>query len=120
MALAGALTVSSNLIGGFSNKTIRPLISGLLGEPYNQARCCYDLRRLKHKGLIRKVQHTNNYVLTADGQRFAIFYTKVGNRVLAELIPDRDAAKPPSLHRLSITAPDPLLTPALETTTFWW
>ena len=55
MALAGALAVSSNLIGGFSNKTIRPLIGGLLGEPYNQARCCYDLRRLKLKGLIRKV-----------------------------------------------------------------
>src|SRR6476646_7827 len=82
MALAGALAVSSNLVGGFSNKTIRPLIAGLLGEPYNQARCCYDLRRLKLKGLIRKVAHTNTYILTADGQRFAIFYTKVGNRVL--------------------------------------
>jgi hypothetical protein len=78
MALAGALAVSSNLVGGFSNRTIRPLIGGLLGEPYNQARCCYDLRRLKLKGLIRKVAHTNIYVLTADGQRFAIFYTKVG------------------------------------------
>jgi hypothetical protein len=86
MALAGALAVSSNLIAGFSNKTIRPLIAGLLGEPYNQARCCYDLRRLKLKGLIRKVAHTNTYVLTADGQRFAIFYTKVGNRVLRPLL----------------------------------
>jgi len=86
MALAGALAVSSNLVGGFSNKTIRPLIGGLLGEPYNQARCCYDLRRLKLKGLIRKVQHTNTYALTPDGQRFAIFYTKVGNRVLRPLM----------------------------------
>ena len=74
--------MSSNLISGFSNKTIRRLIGGLLGEPSNQARCCYDLRRLKLKGLIRKVAHTSTYVLTADGQRFAIFYTKVGNRVL--------------------------------------
>ena len=86
MALVGALAVGSNLIGGFSNKTIRPLIGGLLGEPYNQARCCYDLRRLKLKGLIRKVEHSNTYVLTADGQRFAIFYTKVGNRVLRPLL----------------------------------
>ena len=74
MALAGALAVSSILIGG------------LLGEPYNQARCCYDLRRLKLKGLIRKVEHTNTYVLTPDGQRFAIFYTKIGNRVLRPLM----------------------------------
>jgi len=49
--------MSSNLISGFSNKTIRRLIGGLLGEPFNQARCCYDLRRLKLKGLIRKVAH---------------------------------------------------------------
>ena len=40
MALAGALAVSSNLIGGFSNKTFRSLIGGLLGEPDNQAECC--------------------------------------------------------------------------------
>ena len=86
MALAGALAVSSNLVGGFSNKTIRPLVGGLLGEPYDQVRCCYDLRRLKLKGLIRKVPHTNTYVLTPDGQRFAIFYTKVGNRVLRPLL----------------------------------
>jgi tRNA (Thr-GGU) A37 N-methylase len=86
MALAGALAVSSNLVGGFSNKTIRPLVGGLLGEPYDQVRCCYDLRCLKLKGLIRKVPHTNTYVLTPDGQRFAIFYTKVGNRVLRPLL----------------------------------
>ncbi len=52
MALAGALAMSINLIGGFSNKTLRPLVAALLGEPYSQARCCYDLRRLKLKGLI--------------------------------------------------------------------
>ena len=86
MALAGALAVSGNLIGGFSNRTMRPLVGALLGEPYNQARCCYDLRRLRLKGLIMRVEHTNTYVLTADGQRFAIFYTKVGNRVLRPLL----------------------------------
>ncbi len=86
MALAGALAVTTNLIGGFSNKTIRPLVTGLLGEPYGQSRCCYDLRRLRLKGLIRRVEHSNTYVLTPDGQRFAIFYTKIGNRVLRPLM----------------------------------
>jgi len=106
MALAGALAVSSNLIGGFSNKTIRPLICGLLGEPYNQARCCYDLRRLKLKGLIRKVAHTNTYVLTADGQRFAIFYTKVGNRVLRPLLIPAPLAVRQSLRTLDRAVAD--------------
>ena len=86
MALAGALAVSANLIGGFSNKTLRPLVAGLLGQPYTQARCCYDLRRLRLKGIIQRIEHSNTYVLTADGQRFAIFYSKLHNRLLRPLL----------------------------------
>jgi len=86
MALAGALAVTSNLIGGFSNKTLRPLVGALLGEPYSQARCCYDLRRLRMKGLIVRLPRSNTYVLTEDGQRFAIFYTKVHNRLLRPML----------------------------------
>jgi hypothetical protein len=85
-ALAGALAVTAHLIGGFSNKTLRPLVAGLLGEPYSQASCCYDLRRLRLKGLIVRMPHSNTYVLTDDGQRFAIFYTKVHNRLLRPLL----------------------------------
>jgi hypothetical protein len=86
MALAGALAVTSNLIGGFSNRTLRPLVSALLGQDYDQARCCYDLRRLRLKGLIERLPHSNTYVLTDDGQRFAIFYTKVHNRLLRPML----------------------------------
>ena len=59
-ALAGALAITAHLIGGFTNRSLRPLVAGLLGEPYSQARCCYDLRRLRLKGLIvrlRAFQH---------------------------------------------------------------
>ena len=86
MALAGALAMTVNLVGGFSNKTLRPLVGALLGDEYSQARCCYDLRRLRLKGLIVRVEHSNTYVLTEDGQRFAIFYTKVHNRLLRPLL----------------------------------
>jgi hypothetical protein len=85
-ALAGAGAITARLIGGFSNKTLRPLVSGLLGEDYSQARCCYDLRRLRLKGLIVRLEHSNTYVLTEDGQRFAVFYTKVHNRLLRPLL----------------------------------
>jgi hypothetical protein len=85
-ALAGALAVTAHLIGGLSNKTLRPLVVSLLGEPYSQARCSYDLRRLKLKGLIVRLPHSNTYVLTEDGQRFAVFYTKVHNRLLRPLL----------------------------------
>jgi len=89
MALAGALATCGLIVGGFTNKTLRPLVAGLLGPdaaPYTQGRCCYDLRRLKLKGLIRRLEHSNTYVLTPDGQRFAIFYTKVHNRLLRPLL----------------------------------
>jgi hypothetical protein len=39
-ALAGALAVTAHLIGGFFNKSLRPLVAGLLGEDYSQAKCC--------------------------------------------------------------------------------
>ena len=89
MALAGALCSVGLLVGGFTNKTLRPLMAAMLGPDaagYTQSRCCYDLRRLKLKGLIRRVEHSNTYVLTPDGQRFAIFYTKVHNRLLRPLM----------------------------------
>ncbi len=85
-ALAGALAITAHLIGGFTNRSLRPLVADLLGQPYNQARCCYDLRRLRLKGLIVRLEQSNTYVLTDDGQRFAVFYTKVHNRLLRPLL----------------------------------
>ena len=56
------------------------LVAGLLGPdaaPYTQGRCCYDLCRLKLKGLIVKIEHTDTYVLIPGVQRFAVLDTKV-------------------------------------------
>jgi hypothetical protein len=85
-ALAGALAVTAHLIGGFTNRSLPGVVAGLLDQPYSQASCCYDLRRLRLKGLIVRLPHSNTYVLTDDGQRFAIFYTKVHNRLLRPLM----------------------------------
>ena len=46
----------------------------------------YALARLRVNGLIRRQPHTNTYVLTDDGQRVAIFYTKVHDRLLWPLL----------------------------------
>jgi hypothetical protein len=92
-ALAGALAITAHLIGGITNKTLRPLVAQLLDQPYSRSRCCYDLRRLRLKGLIVRLEHSNTYVLTDDGQRFAIFYTKVHNRLLRPMLA---ADKPPA------------------------
>ncbi|MFT4165239.1 MAG: hypothetical protein QM650_08350 [Microlunatus sp.] len=85
-ALAGALAITAHLVGGLTHKSFRPLVEVLLGQPYSRSRCSYDLRRLQLKGLIVRLEHSNTYVLTDDGQRFAIFYTKIHDRVLRPLM----------------------------------
>ena len=71
-------------------------MTGLLGEPYPMSRASYDLTRLRRNGLIVRVTGRNLYRLTDDGLAFAIFYTKVHNRVLRPLMAtDRPQAPPP-------------------------
>jgi hypothetical protein len=93
MALAGALAIATNVVTGFTNRSLRAQVSALLGRPYSQAQASYDLRRLRLKGLVVRLEHSNTYVLTPDGQRVVIFYTKVHNRLLRPLLA---ADRPPA------------------------
>ena len=93
MALAGALAVFVATVSGLTNRSLRAQVSALLGIDYTMGQASYDLRRLRLKGLLVKVPHTNTYVLTPDGQRFAVFYTKVYNRLLMPLMA---ADRPPA------------------------
>jgi hypothetical protein len=47
MALAGALCVMVHAVAGFTNKSLRSLVAGLLGADYTSAQMTYDLRRLR-------------------------------------------------------------------------
>jgi hypothetical protein len=85
MALTGALCQTLLAATGFTNKSLRALIAGLLGSDYRANQMTYDLRRLRMAGLIRRLPHSNRYTLTPDGTRIAIFYTKVYNRLLVPL-----------------------------------
>lgn len=88
MALLGALCVALNSLG-FTNRSLRAQVNQLLGVPtdqYTVNQMSYDLARLRLKGLIARRPGTNTYDLTADGQRVAIFYTKVHDRLLRPLI----------------------------------
>ena len=50
-------------------------------------------------GLITRLPHTNTYVLTNEGQRVAIFYTKVHNRLLRPLLAAHDPPAPLALRQ---------------------
>lgn len=101
MALVGALLIALNTVTGFTNRSLRAQVSQLLGMPYSMSQASYDLRRLRLKGLIRRLPHSNTYVLTPDGLRVALFYTKVHDRLLRPLLAaDAPPAPPPLRHAL--------------------
>jgi hypothetical protein len=68
-------------------------MSAQLGTLYTRNQMSYDLARLRRNRIIQRLPHTNTYVLTADGQRVAIFYTKVHDRLLR---PPLAADQPPA------------------------
>jgi hypothetical protein len=94
-ALAGALCHTLCAVTGITNRSLRALMTGLLGAPYSMAQASYDLARLRRNGLITRRPHANTYDLTPDGLAFAIFYTKVCDRVLAPLFTTSQPQAPP-------------------------
>jgi hypothetical protein len=97
-ALAGALCVTLCAATGITNRSLRALMTGLLSAGYGMTQASYDLARRRHNGLITRRPHTNTYDLTPDGLRFAIFYTKVHNRVLTPLFAADQPQPPPELR----------------------
>jgi hypothetical protein len=99
MALAGALANMLCAVTGITNKSLRALMTGLLGTAYTMNQASYDLARLTRNGLITRIPHRNLYALTPDGLRFAIFYTKVHDRVLRPLMASDQPPAPPELRQ---------------------
>ena len=99
MALAGALANTLCAVTGITNKSLRALMTGLLGTAYSMNQASYDLARLSRNGLITRIPHRNLYALTPDGLRFAIFYTKVHDRVLRPLMAGDQPQAPPAAPR---------------------
>jgi len=90
---------------GITNKCLRALMTGLLHAPYTSGQMTYDLRRLRMTGLIRWIEHTNRYVLTPDGIKVAVFYTKLHNRLLRPLLA-ADQPQAPAELRAALHAID--------------
>jgi hypothetical protein len=98
-ALAGALCTSVLAVTGITNKSLRALMTGLLGGAnYTMNQASYDLARLRTNGLIARIPGKNRYQLTGDGLRFAIFYTKLHDRLLRPLLAADQPPAPPTLR----------------------
>jgi len=99
MALTGALCVLVHTVVGFTNRSLCAQVSSLLDGPYTSTQTTYDLRRLRLKGLIRRLDGTNRYLLTPEGVRVAAFYTKVHHRLLGPLLAADQPPAPIELRR---------------------
>jgi hypothetical protein len=87
-------------VTGITNKSLRALMTGLLdGTDYTTNQASYDLARLRLNGLIARVPTKNRYHLTSDGLRFAIFYTKLHDRLLRPLLAADQPPAPPKIRK---------------------
>jgi hypothetical protein len=83
VAVLAALVGFSNLFEGFTNRRLVTRVGQMLDGPYTTRQATYDLRRLRRKGLIRRLRKKHGYELTPIGRRVAVLFTKTYGRVLA-------------------------------------
>lgn len=84
-ALLGAMAMFRLQPNGFSNRDLRQPFGELLGPEaaaITQGRMTYNLRRLRLHGLIVRIPRSHRYQITQFGLRVALFYTRVGARIL--------------------------------------
>jgi hypothetical protein len=98
MALLSALCSLAHLFEGLTNRSLRALVAGLI-PGYSARQMTYDLRRLRRKGLIRRVPHSQRYQLTGEGRRLAVFFTKTYTRIVCPALAELDPALPDPVAR---------------------
>ena len=78
LAIFSALLMFRLIVRGFSNRDLRDHVAQLLTCPkdeFGPGRMSYQLRRLRLKGLIRRIPQSHRYEVTDEGLRAAMFYT---------------------------------------------
>ena len=98
-ALAGALCTTLSAVTGITNKSLRALMTGLLGGRLHHEPGQLRPRPASGNGLITRIPGRNRYRLTGDGLRFAIFYTKLHDRLLRPLLAADQPPAPPPLRK---------------------
>ena len=93
-------SASASSVAGFTNGQLVERVSALLNARYTARHATYDLRRLKRKGLIRRVPKGGGQ-LTLLGRGVAVLFTKTHGRVLTPGLALVDPALPDGIGRRS-------------------
>jgi hypothetical protein len=99
-ALLSALCAFPHLLEGVTNRSLRTLVAGFLPD-YSARQATYDLRRLRRKGFLVRIERSNRYRLTADGRRLAVFFAKTYTRVICPSLAELDPALPDEIAQHS-------------------
>ncbi len=107
MRVLEALGCTGLTFKAFSHTDLRAVLVERLGveaAAVTPARLAYDLRKLRGKGVLRKVPRRNLYTLTDVGYRAILYLTKLHQRLLTPTLDSFDASLRESLeaspHRL--------------------
>jgi len=90
-ALLAALVIFRLLPDGFRNRDLRAHLAPLLGLPaetMTPGQLSYDLRRLRHHGLVERITGTHRYNITDHGLHMAAFLTRAHTRLLQDGLSD--------------------------------
>ena len=98
MALLACLCHWGHLFQGLTNRSLRELVAGLI-PGYSARQATYDLRRLRRKGLIRRVARSQRYELTDHGRMIAVFFTKTHTRIVNPALAELDPRLPDPIAR---------------------
>ena len=105
MALLASVAAFAHVMGGLTNKSLRAQMVALWKPVYTSAQASYDLRRLRLKGFIERVEGTQTYRVTSHGLRIAAFFTQLAARVVVPALTDLAALarpKPPAPRPLTL------------------
>ena len=100
MALLSCLCSYRHLVAGLTNHSLRHMVAGII-PGYSARQMTYDLRRLRRKGLIRRVPASQHYELTDHGRKIAVFFTKTYTRILNPSLAELDPALPAEIAQRS-------------------
>jgi hypothetical protein len=88
---------------GFTNADLRDHLEPLLGRhpgALASGQATYDLRRLRHHGLIERIPHSHRYRVTAVGHQHALFLSRVHHRLLEDGLAELNDATPEHPQRI--------------------
>jgi len=97
VALLASVAAFAHVIGGLTNKSLRHQMAAHWNPDYSSGQASYDLRRLRLKGFIERIEGTNTYRVTALGRRMTTFLTKLAARVIVPALTELEAlVRPPT------------------------